>query len=1204
MSLDRSEQTVRTSVSSQSLLPVRSKWRLERRPCRGIVLILQFGFLVGSFGGVAHAADTVITFDEVAADTFLNTQFHDRGVDFGYPPYASLPETSQIPVVTCCTPITRAAPAGHASQVASISTARTEFWFSGMFGAFSTYRQRVQITVDNTVAVDTSPVTLSAFDINGALVGPPATAAVSGAGPPVTLTVTASGSTPTIAYFLVQSGDYNKGFWVDDLTFDNPSTPAPPDFAFDVQGLVWPGSALHVSQGGSLTKSLPIRRFNGSNGDITLSAFTFPLAVNTTFSPNPLGGMGTSVDLTLRAAANAGLAANAPILILGDPVGNSVGPARRSAQLLVTVDPPALIITDGANDTYERAPCTGLELFPIYVEKDPSVIQSEMTLALRVFLGATQTADLPAGLHASFNPPVSAQGSPVTIHRLTVSYDAGSLGSQPITLVVQGTSGPRTILSQPFTLKPVPNFIDSVVPPAGQIPNRLTGQPGTKVTITGQGFCPGSKVRFGNVLADADAESVTPTQIVASVPFLATDGSLSVIAPGGVQTGLRSPHTFHVDSVRNTDGFSFRNYVPHITFGQLTAAYGSDQTEDQIPLCWPFDCTVTVRDPNAIAWLNLLTSFTDKEGSGGACFGIALAAQRLIAGQRLRGDFPPPTASNNFALDAPGGASPPLTEYINSQVTVMISSENLTEYNVQSTAHSIGHTSDVLHDIHDRIRDALAAGEMPLIELVFSGDNLFQRNAHAVTAYDIEDLSNDPILYTINVYDPNLRFTEGENSESGVAHFENVTKSRIRVMADGTWTLLSGVPNRNFSGDVSELIVIRPSAIPSNFPTLPGSSLLSSVGGLTLFGTLNAGPEGSVPASRTTQLADNAGHTLLTTDGKLNKDPKTRLVATPFTPLAAAAGRGEVLLVAPKSGPIVQSVMGTRPGTDTHIVTSGGLTARVETHAEPSVADQIGFNPTGAISFVTKGARKPLTLGLMTHSDIGVQSAQIETKGSKGMSNELLFDKKRASVILRHSGPAAPLRLRLSTLAPKGGPVEFDSGPLQAGAGVTATFAPADWTRLATVAMTIRDSNGSEHQEILQNHLVTKALGHIVRLDIDRVPYQRRSRALDVFSRFEKISPDSEVIIIWIVRAKGHIIAHHIHILAAKDLHPGKKRRDRYVFAAPADGDYDVRTDLIVRSDEGVIPTMHTSIKSGTFRVRSDRDIERYGSTINAAHGA
>jgi hypothetical protein len=1150
-------------------------------------LLSAFVFLIGLLCEVAYAGDTVITFDDVPANTFLDTQFHDRGVDFGLPPYGSLPATSQIPAVSCCVPITRDAPTGHASQVASISDAQSEFWISGMFGSFTTYRQRVQVTVGNTVAADTSSVTLSGFDINGTPVGPRATSMVSGAGAPVTLTVTGSGSTPTIAYFLVQSGDYNKGLWVDDLTYDNPVASAPPDFAFDVQGIVWPGSALHVTQGGSVTKALPLRRFNGSNGDIALSTTGLPPGVTANFAPNPVPGTTTLTNITLIATPNAPAVSNAPFTVVGAPSGSAVGPTARTAQLLTTVDSPAIITTDGAGSTFDLAPCMVLKLDPIYVLKDPSVVKTDLTLALRVFVSPTETADLPDGLHANFDPPVSTQRFNFTLHNLRISYDGGTLRS-PITLVVQGTSGTIVSLSQPFTIHPIVGAIDSVTPFSGRIPTRLLAQPGTKVTLNGQGFCPGTKVRFGNVFAEADPDSATPTSITVSVPLLATDGpdstsTITLVEPNGTQIGSTPPQRFAVDSVRNTAGFSFHNYIPHTTFDQLTAAFGSDQTEDQIPLCWPFDCEISIHDPGAILLLNFLKSFTDVSGSGGACFGIALAAQRFIEGEKPRSDFPPRTASNNFGLDAPDGPSSSLREYINSQNTVQISSEYTHDYLNQSYFNSFGDTSDVLRQIHSMIHDALAAGETPMIALRY-GD-LFHLKGHIVTAFDIQDVSADPIEYNINVYDPDVEFIKDENSDSGQTHLLNVTKSQIHVAPDGTWTLFSKLPSTEASGFINELIVTRASTIPAN-PTLLGS-LLPSGGGLTIFGTANEAPQTGAPASRVTQLADNLGHTLFTTDGTLNNDRTTRLFATPFAPFGEAPGRGEAFLVAPKNGPVVQTVVGTREATDVHFAAGGGLIARIQTESKPGAVDRIGFDSTGgAVSFLTRESRKPLKLGLMNHVSLGVQSAQIETTTSQGASNELVFDEKRVNVILRHGGPAAPLRMRLSTLAPKGGPSEFDSGPLEIAAGVTATFAPADWTRLSTVTMTTRDSNGSEHREVLQNHLANKPIGHIVKLDVDRLPYDTRSRALDVFSRFETVPSDSQVIITWIVRENGQVVAHEKHAFAASELHHGV-RRDRYIFSAPADDEYEVRADLIVRSDDGLISSMHASTKSARFCIGS-----------------
>src|SRR5262249_3225113 len=154
-----------------------------------------------------------------------------------------------------------------------------------------------------------------------------------------------------------------------------------------------------------------------------------------------------------------------------------------------------------------------------------------------------------------------------------------------------------------------------------------------------------------------------------------------------------------------------------------------------------------------------LKSFTDTKGGGGACFGVALAAARLNSGHRSRSDFPPGNAVTNFGLDGPGGPSGALTEYINSQVTVQISQEYLSDYLGQSYANSFGNTSDVLRQIHNNIRDALLAGEMPIIALRYDGTS-----GHVVTAYDIRDISSDPIEYVIQVYDPNVQFQSNENS--------------------------------------------------------------------------------------------------------------------------------------------------------------------------------------------------------------------------------------------------------------------------------------------------------------------------------------------------------------------------------------------------------------------------------------------------------
>jgi hypothetical protein len=220
--------------------------------------------------------------------------------------------------------------------------------------------------------------------------------------------------------------------------------------------------------------------------------------------------------------------------------------------------------------------------------------------------------------------------------------------------------------------------------------------------------------------------------------------------------------------------------------------------------------------------------------------------------------------------------------------------------------------------------------------------------------------------------------------------------------------------------------------------------------GLTIFGTAGG-------SSRTVQLSDNAGRSLFGVDGKLNTtDSRTRLKAAPFSPLANKPVPGEVFLVAPVSGPVVQRFVGAGSGIDVHLISHGSLTARVKSEALPHIADQIGFHPNGTVGFSTEAGEKPLTMGLIAHSEGVVKSAEIETTNAKGTLDELAFDDKRSTVTLRHGGRTAALRVRLSTLAKNGAPTTFDSGPMHIPAGATATLAPSDgpwFTKRSLAAM-------------------------------------------------------------------------------------------------------------------------------------------------------
>jgi hypothetical protein len=388
------------------------------------------------------------------------------------------------------------------------------------------------------------------------------------------------------------------------------------------------------------------------------------------------------------------------------------------------------------------------------------------------------------------------------------------------------------------------------------------------------------------------------------------------------------------------------------------------------------------------------------------------------------------------------------------------------------------------------------------------------------------------------------------------------------------------------SGLVSGLIVVRASSIPTN-PTLPGSLVAqgSNIGQITIFGSVGSVDQPGHPvASRTTQLADEAGHTLFTASGDLNSDPATRLSATPFAPLVASRGQGEIFLVAPKTGKIAQSIVGTATGPDSHIVFTSDCVVRLDTEAAPKVADQLGFDPAGSVGYQTQAPHKPLTIGIVRRTKDLLRTAELTSTSLRGSLDQFRFDPTHALLVFQHPGPAVPFRLRLSSFGKDAPALTFDSGPQHIGAGETATFDPDSWNSLRAVIMTGRDSAGHERRLVLPNQVATSQLGHILDLDIKKVPDRPLTRSLEVVSRMESLPPNSQVAISWLVLQRKRSIAHGARTLPAEELCPGR-RRDSFVFSAPTSGRYEARIEIVVITLQGVIQSVSTASESACFDV-------------------
>jgi hypothetical protein len=1038
-----------------------------------------------------------------------------------------------------------------------------EFWRAGLFGTFSTFRNRVTMTVGDFLPGETANLSLTLYDKNGVQLGQPGRVSVTGRDGTATLTAVAPGATPEVAFFLVQADETNRHVWVDELAFNDPTTTAPPDFTIAVQGIQPP--TFYVTQGGSTTAPLPLVRYNGSNGDITLKASGLPPGVTATFTPNPVPGLQTTSQMTLSVVNGVPTTQGTSFMVTATPAGPSVGPGPHSAQLALSIW-PAISVSFGRGP-FDLGACTLLTIGPIDVTRDPAVVRDALVLSVRLLNPDGTTGDLPQGIHANFTPPTSQ--APGTLHTLAMSVDLGALGATgQLTFVIQASGGVWNVQSLPFIIRGGGFGITSITS-SGTIPNAILNQPGSEIVIGGFGFCPGIRVEFGNDRARVDPASLTPTEIKAFVHRYATDGPITLLAPDGSRA--QSSNTFIVDSVRNWDGYNFYNYVPNTTFGQLTEEYGANETEDSIPLCWPFDCDVTFPDPIVEVIFNILKAGTDAKDGGGACFGIALSAARFRSGARALADFLPPGSRKIFDLAAFPDDHGLLTDFINSQVTAQLSEQFLINWLNQHLGHSEGLTGDSLSQIRNDIHDSLARGERPMITLKYDG------GGHVVTAYDVEDVSRNPIEYFIDVYDPNLPFSSDENTDtSGGTHVGKVTASRIHVAPDGTWGLLRK------TAFIDGLTVIPASSIPIS-PTLVGSegaqilAIFGSVGALD-----QAGRSPAAPPSRTTQLTDAGGRTLYAPDGTLNRNQATRLRAAPFAFFTPSHVQETELYVADsRPGPIVQSVIGTKAGADTHTIVGPGLSARIDTTAAQNVTDQIGYDQSGGVSFSSNGPAKPVAIGLSSRNGGDARGAELVTTSAVAALEQLHFTADRSAVTVRHAS-AAPARLRLSLAAAKGGAVIFDSGPLQVAPGVAVTFTPQNWSTLDSVVMAIQGATSERKIEIRNSYKPAHPVT-ISGIAVSTVNHEPNVRVAKVESSIGDVPAGAQVAITYVVRQAGSVVDTGGQTLAEADVRPGPRTDTFRVTLEDLVGSYQIDATATVLTPAGAVVARQDDTRSITI---------------------
>jgi hypothetical protein len=401
-------------------------------------------------------ADTTIDFEQPGPETTITNQYADiggpgQGVVFGPLPGG---RDGLRPVIKNV----GMGVANSGVQVADIATCSgCEQFHANTVGTFNVARSTVSVHVGyegtkpkgRPCSFDPSQsycaiVTLTAYDSDGNPIGTPSSATVTRGNGFHTLLSVSTQSAQIIGFRITSredASDNNKPIAIDDLSYDVPATPPPPDFT------VTPANTNAVmGQGETLNDAISIGRLSGSSGPVQLSlSGQLPTGVTASFAPNPADG--TQSILTFTSAPDSGTTGFNPtaLTVTATPADASAGASPHSATINLQVRSAFDVSVQNGQTDVNLSSCS-VDV-PIEVDRAPT------------FAGpvALSVAGLPRGVQASFSPsqatfPNGAFGQVVTLtlrapptgaallqQTATVTGSAPPLGSHAVAITVHGT---------------------------------------------------------------------------------------------------------------------------------------------------------------------------------------------------------------------------------------------------------------------------------------------------------------------------------------------------------------------------------------------------------------------------------------------------------------------------------------------------------------------------------------------------------------------------------------------------------------------------------------------------------------------------------------------------------------------------------------------------------------------------------------------
>jgi len=1000
--------------------------------------LLPIGIVAATVCGVLAmtpklaAADTTrtITFDDLTAGTYVTNQYQSEGVEFVTPPAmfqsGSGPGNDQISTSACDGSFPQVITASNTQSPPNAAALGTcgdaEFPDHGSFGQLDTETNTVSAYVGDPAGETNQRFELDAYGADGTLVASnQVTTSTAGVRNPITVT-SASDDIEFFAIYWVGAGT-DEQLAMDDLSFNVPATVPPPAIELEIQG----GQGLGVLDGQSNQKTLVVHRINGSNGPVTMGIAGVPVGITWSFTPSD----GTDDTWTLALAAPATQPAGTfPVTITASPASASSGtvPSQVTANLLVG----AAFMWSGNATT--ATPCTPMNL-PVPLWMNPG-FAGQVTLSV-------SGLQVP-GFDVSFSQAVTdAQDMDKTTLQVSVSPQP-SASSASVVLNASSPGYPTQSVVFGVQLAAPQIYSVELPPPVGTTPNTLwQGRyrtPGSQIQITGTGFCPETKVGFGdpgdftnpgNETASVfDASLATPDYIASdgrsmlvTVPHYAVSGAITVVEPEATAT---SKDTFDVVQYRNTDGFDFgNNGWPTYSWSDVVNVFGQNQMYVQTDPCATltfgiFSCSLgSLPVPSPAAWI--FYQVIKDDGQGGICWGLAAGSLALSGqgpdplGQSL-GDFPPVGATDVYQLNQPDAY------YFAAEMHL-----------VQESAEVEGARNSEDKDkfasaFRQQIIDVLNQGHPALIDM-WQGS----QGGHTVVAYDLTD--NPDGSFDVWVYNPDAPYNSDEQDNSSGAldnHFDAEADSVIQVNEYGQWSF-SGL---GWSGDMSSIDVFGPSIVPSGQPTIP-----DSLQGLDTYLTNGA--------TSVSQVTDTEGQQLLRSDGSTNNS-STGIPGADVLPSLDGDGAGRPTILLPSGGTYEATLRAN---------SSGPLTAGLLSQSSDALVT--GSAPKG------KGT-SPITMGFDT------ETASLSTSASRPLQSTvtareadgsyhtamLLSGRGRYSVSLaRRTGSVVvsgtgTVRVELGWTSTGGPAQSYETPALHLARGQELVLRPVSWSSLSGAPVT------------------------------------------------------------------------------------------------------------------------------------------------------